>query len=170
MCVSQRDEPIREWFYTVKGASPIASETRKFGVEDFASVLGVVTLSVMDSVGPAIDERLSWTEPCVENSGREVFFSRRSVGCFLRGGRKEEPDNSQHSMAQSRHEQKDSLAIDKPWDSAVNQCSDSRSENLCGGCQSQNLLNGSDCALSQRSAQNGQGWERAITVFLVIFQ
>lgn len=124
----------------MKGAIPIESEPKNFGVEDFARVLGAVNLGVIDSVEATIGEGLSRTEPCVEKSGREGFFARRSVGRFLRlEDRKEEPNIAQNSMRNqvSCQEQRNSLAIDKPCDSAVNQCTDSLSENLCGSCQSE---------------------------------
>lgn len=121
-------------FYIVKEINPFGSEPRKTGVEDLACILGDDTLSVIDSVEAAICRRLSWIEPCVGNSGREIFFSRRSVGRFLcLEGRKEEPDSNQYPMGNqvSGDIHKDSLAIDKPCDSALNQCSDSFLENLC---------------------------------------
>ena len=68
------------------------------------------------------------------------------------------------------HEQRDSLAIDKPLHSAENQCSDPLSENLQARFKSEKPLDGNDCALSQGSARDGQGRKCATTLFLEIFQ
>ena len=113
MCVflnAMHRRPAAKRYYIAKGANPIESEPRKTGVGDLVCVLGDDiddTLSVIDSVEAVTSKRLSWTEFCDGKSGREVFFSRRSVGRFLCfKGRKEEPDNNQWKLNISRHVKK----------------------------------------------------------------